>query len=334
MRLNVKDPFLQRFENRCEKIGEGGIFDVPLKYHIITNYKKELKQNLFKSDKKQNSILSKMKNKYNALTIDEYCRIPTINIKPNENEKNMNDISNIINNKSQGLNRIMFNNIKNNNLVKKNINIINKSNNENKKEKILFKNIKIQNNSFPKNQKIIPKINNITQRINKNLNINERFYRPYSLKDYKIIMENYKKEKFGGLGINMNKAWLQRQKIYNKVKIFENSVYQNFNKRMNEYNFKKVETPRKMELMKMNDRIKNSKRFLAQKYGKGVMLNKIREKRKEEKEEIKLLLMLKNQNQYIKNKNRKNIINVYDNVINNKKEDYQAKLLELKSSLL
>lgn len=334
MRLNVKDPFLQRFENRCEKIGEGGIFDVPLKYHIITNYKKEFKQNLSKSDKKQNSIISKMKNKYNALTIDEYSRIPTINIKPNENEKNMNDISNINNNKNFGLNRIIFNNIKNYNLVKKNINIINKSNNENKKEKILLKNIKIHNKSFPRNENHIPKINNISQRINKNIKLNERFYQPYSLKDYKSIMENYKKEKFGGLGINMNKAWLQRQKMYNKVKIFENSVYQNFNKRINEYNFKKVESPRKMELMKMNDRIKNSKRFLAQKYGKGVMLNKIREKRKEEKEEMKLLLMLKNQNQYMKNENRKNIVNDYDNVINNKKENYQAKLLELKSSLL
>ena len=74
----------------------------------------------------------------------------------------------------------------------------------------------------------------------------------------------------------------------------------------------------------------NSKRFLAQKYGKGVMLNKIREKKRKEKEEINMIIRYNN----IKNRNIKNIKNVYNNVISNKKEDYATKLLEIKSSLI
>ena len=147
-------------------------------------------------------------------------------------------------------------------------------------------------------------------------------------------MENYKKEKFGGLGINMNNAWKKRQKLYNKVKNFENSVYKNFNKKINDNSYRRVESPEKSELIKINQQIINSKRFLAQKYGKGLMLNKVREKIKKEKEEMNLFFRYKNQKEYMLKKNRKNIINIYDNVINNNKKNYKLKLLELKSSLI
>ena len=101
------------------------------------------------------------------------------------------------------------------------------------------------------------------------------------------MMEKYKKDKFGGLGMNMNKDWTERQKIYNKVKNFENSIAKNFNKRMKELSIRKKESPQKVESMRKKLKIMNSKRFMAQKYGKGVMLNKIREKKRKEKEEIK-----------------------------------------------
>jgi hypothetical protein len=144
-------------------------------------------------------------------------------------------------------------------------------------------------------------------------------------------MDNYKKDKFGGLGINMNNDWIKRQRLYNKVKNFENSVFKNFNKKINEFNIRKIESPQKAEMMRIKQQIVNSKRFMAQKYGKGIVLNKIREKRRKEEEEYKFFLRYKD---YMKNRSKKNIAKVYDNVINNKKENYQEKLLQLKSSLI
>ena len=315
MKLNIKDPFLNRFNNQCEKIEEGGIFNVPLKKFVITDNEKYKKENLIISNKKQNNIVSKMRNHYNAITLDDYNKIPMINNKKiNEiHEEKNNDINE---------NQILFHNNNNNYISKKN-NI--------RLEKINQKN----NNSFPKNIKYNSLIINDNNKIsNKNIESNERFYRPYSLKDYKNMMENYKKEKFGGLGINMNNAWKKRQKLYNKVKNFENSVYQNFNKKINDNSYRRIESPEKSELIKINQQIINSKRFLAQKYGKGLMLNKVREKIKKEKEEMNLFFRYKNQKEYMLKKNRKNIINIYDNVINNNKKNYKLKLLELKSSLI
>ena len=57
------------------------------------------------------------------------------------------------------------------------------------------------------------------------------------------------------------------------------------------------------------------------------MLNKVREKIKKEKEEMNLFFRYKNQKEYMLKKNRKNIINIYDNVINNNKKNYKLKLL-------
>ena len=148
------------------------------------------------------------------------------------------------------------------------------------------------------------------------------------------MMERFKKNKFGGLGINKDKAWNQRQKMFNKIKKFESSVNEKLNKKINNYNFRRIESPQKVEMMRIKQQIANSKRYMAQKYGKGVMLNKIREKKRKEKEEIELYKRLKYQNDYIKNRNRKNIINIYDNVVNQRKEDYKIRLLQLKSSLI
>ena len=47
MRLKIKDPFLQRFEDRCEKLGEGGIFNLRLKLRALKNdNKKNIEENL------------------------------------------------------------------------------------------------------------------------------------------------------------------------------------------------------------------------------------------------------------------------------------------------
>ena len=325
MNLDIEDPFLKKFEGRIEKIGEGGIFNCRLRSYVVADNKQYFKDNLINSNKQQKSIISKMRNRYNSLTLDEYNKIPMINIKANkyESEKNINE--NLKNDNISEENRITIND--KNSYSKNNI-----SNYENMKEKINFRNMKSHNNSFPKifqRNSIINDINT-NKSITKKITENERFYKPYSLKDYKNMMNDYKQEKFGGLGINMNKEWKERQKMYNRVKLFENSVYHNLNKKIKENSFRKIEEPQIAQMNKIRKQIMNSKRFLAQKYGKGVMLNKIREKKRKEKEEINMILRYND----IKNKNIKNNKIVFNNVINIKKEDYNTKLLELKSSLI
>ena len=93
MSLNIEDPFLKKFEGRCEKIGEGGIFNIRLRSYVVADNKQYYKDNLINSDKQQNNIIYKMKNRYNSLTLDEYNKIPMINIKANkyESEKNINE---------------------------------------------------------------------------------------------------------------------------------------------------------------------------------------------------------------------------------------------------
>ena len=328
MNLDIEDPFLKKFEGRVEKIGEGGIFNCRLRSYVVADNKQYFKDNLINSNKQQKSIISKMRNRYNSLTLDEYNKIPMINIKANkyESEKNINE--NLKNDNISKENRITIDSINDKNSYSKN----NISNYENMKEKINFRNMKSHNNSFPKifqRNSIINDINT-NKSITKKITENERFYKPYSLKDYKNMMNDYKQEKFGGLGINMNKEWKERQKMYNRVKLFENSVYHNLNKKIKENSFRKIEEPQIAQINKIRKQIMNSKRFLAQKYGKGVMLNKIREKKRKEKEEINMILRYND----IKNKNIKNNKIVFNNVINIKKEDYNTKLLELKSSLI
>lgn len=328
MNLDIEDPFLKKFEGRVEKIGEGGIFNCRLRSYVVADNKQYFKDNLINSNKQQKSIISKMRNRYNSLTLDEYNKIPMINIKANkyESEKNINE--NLKNDNISEENRITIDSINDKNSYSKN----NISNYENMKEKINFRNMKSHNNSFPKifqRNSIINDINT-NKSITKKITENERFYKPYSLKDYKNMMNDYKQEKFGGLGINMNKEWKERQKMYNRVKLFENSVYHNLNKKIKENSFRKIEEPQIAQMNKIRKQIMNSKRFLAQKYGKGVMLNKIREKKRKEKEEINMILRYND----IKNKNIKNNKIVFNNVINIKKEDYNTKLLELKSSLI
>ena len=146
MNLDIEDPFLKKFEGRVEKIGEGGIFNCRLRSYVVADNKQYFKDNLINSNKQQKSIISKMRNRYNSLTLDEYNKIPMINIKANkyENEKNINE--NLKNDNISEENKITIDNINDKNSYSKN----NISNYENMKEKINFRNMKSNNNSFPK----------------------------------------------------------------------------------------------------------------------------------------------------------------------------------------
>lgn len=364
--IKQTDPFLKRFEGRYEKIGAGGIKEVTLKNSVEGQFlfknKKDIKENPIINDKKNNKkLFSRMMNQYNILSMKDYQSIPKNNINSNltENTKyqpsNNKDKKNDYNNESNY--KFNRNNI---NIINNNINKISKSIN-NSNNHILNYN---HNNDLEENNanKISPKLNHNNsyptyESINSNNNYsynpsnkfepkqpdvieNERFYKPYSLKEYKNIMENYKNNKFGGLGKNMNKEWKEREKIINKVKKFENSVLKNFNIKVKDFNYKRVESPQKMELIKIGKQIMNSKRFIAQKYGKNVVLNKVRNKRKNDKVDFEKIKELEKEQKYLKlreyeRKQRdEDIFNIYDKVIQEKKDNYMDKLMKLKSSLI
>ena len=105
---------------------------------------------------------------------------------------------------------------------------------------------------------------------------------------------------------------------------------------------KRLPSPQKIELQKIGERIMNSKRYKCFKYGKGVMLNKVRDKiieekrRKAEKERLKKLK--KERNNLVLEQHQENIDKnenyIYQNIIHETPENYEYKLLKLKSSLI
>ena len=360
LKLNKADPFLKRFEGRYEKIGAGGIKNVSLKESIenliLFKKKKDKKENPIIQHKNNQKMFSRMMNQYNILSTDDYKRISQSKNNfdnliedyqiINDYQKNNKIINNNINPINNNINNIKSYNLNNNNniLRYKNNEFQNKNNELNKNNNFPQLN---HNNSYPSYEVINKKSiydNDIDNdyEINEPKGIleNERFYKPYSLKEYKKNMEDFKSNRFGGLGKNMNKEWKQREKIYNKVKKFENSVVKNFNEKVNQFNYKRLQSPQKMELIKIGNQIMNSKRFQAQKYGKGVMLKKVRDKIKQDKIELNNIKLYQEQEKYLKHRELerkqkdKDILNVYDNIINERKDNYMNKLIDLKNSLI
>ena len=374
--LNSVDAFLKKFEGRYEKIGAGGIKEVSLKENVEGQLlfkrekeKKDKEENPISMRKKNNKMFSKMMNQYNILTMGDYKNINSKSINNdilkedfhysasnkysnnnnyeiNSNNYNINNYENNtinISNNNEDIYKINDSNILNN---KKSIHNNYNFNNYSENKRINYSPKLNQNNSFPifestnSNSNYNYRYNNYyEQNSNQNLE-NERLYKPYSLKEYKNIMEDYKNNKFGGLGKNMNNEWKKREKNLNKVKKFENSVIKNFNKKVHEANYKRVQSPQKMELMKIGQQIMNSKRFAAQKYGKKIILKKVREKNQKEKEDINKNKKIEEQakylrhHQYERKQKDENLINIYDNVINEKKNNYMDKLFSLKASLI
>ena len=355
-------------------------FKESIEGQLLIKKEKQMKDNPLSTRKKNQKMFSKMMNQYNLATMEDYKRIPSNKISNvnnadnlnkdyqfqfsnNQNDNNDNDNDNINTyNNNYNKNYIIKNNINDNYNIrnshnlrnKKNIPKINNFNNNYPLKSDNYLSPKLNhNNSYPiydSTNSNYDLNNNNNYVYNKNdyemkkINIieNERFYKPYSLKQYRNIMEDYKNDKFGGLGKNMDKAWKEREKKYNKIKKFENSVEKNFNKKIKEFNYKRIQSPQKMQLMKLGNQIINSKRYAAQKYGKGVMLNKVRDKIKNDKLELTKMKKMKEQEKYLKNRQfeRKqkdeDIVNIYDNVIQQKKDNYNyiEKLMQIKSSLI
>ena len=314
-------------------------------YDDFNNYTKDYTNNYTNNynDYKinnNNNINNRKNNNNSNSNSNSNSNITNNNIINTSKNKNKNEIQN--KGKPSNKNNLIYNNNNNksrNNNNESNINNLNGFINNNNKN---YAPVQLNHsNSYPPYQLIDNDITNNYSELNKENPLkNERFYKPYSLKEYKNIMENYKNDRFGGLGKNMNKDWKEREKMMKKVKKFENSVVKNFNEKINSNNYKRIQSPQKMQLMKIGNQIINSKRYIAQKYGKGVKLNKVRDKKKNDILEMNYMNKIKGLEEYMKRREYErrikdeDIIHMYDNVVHDKRDYYQNKLLALKSSLI
>ena len=207
--------------------------------------------------------------------------------------------------------------------------LINSSINLNKINKI--KNSISLNNyriDYKQNDNFIKKNNNVTKLI-KNTEVynmdNERGYKPHSYKDFKKMMKDYKNNRFGGLGENKKTLdWYQKAKKYKMKKDYSNNVSKN---KIGIKNF--INDSIHEAYVRLQKKNMNSKRYKTIKYGKGVMLNKVRDEiRKQKLKEIEKLEMEKKQYENLQKKQ------LYEQFLAKDKEKYIQNLKKLKESLL
>jgi hypothetical protein len=154
---------------------------------------------------------------------------------------------------------------------------------------------------------------------------NERGYKPHSYKDFKKMMKDYKNNRFGGLGENKKTLdWYQKAKKYKMKKDYSNNVSKN---KIGIKNF--INDSIHEAYVRLQKKNMNSKRYKTIKYGKGVMLNKVRDViRKQRLKEIEQLEMEKKQYEYLQKKQ------LYEQFLARDKEIYIQNLKKLKESLL
>ena len=183
-------------------------------------------------------------------------------------------------------------------------------------------------NNYKQNNDIIKKKNNVIKVV-KNIEVynldNERGYKPHSYKDFKKIMKDYSNNRFGGLGENSKTLeWYQKAKKYKLKKDYSNNISKNKIGIKNFINDSIYEANIKLQMKNIN-----SKRYKTIKYGKGVMLNKVRDViRKQRLKEIEELEMEKKQYENFQKKQ------LYEQFLARDREIYIQNLKKLKESLL
>lgn len=147
----------------------------------------------------------------------------------------------------------------------------------------------------------------------------ERNYVPYSYKDYVSVMRNYKNDKFGGLGANIGtKEWKKKAIKITKMNNYCGHITSN---KMGIYSYIGL-TPNEMNRYLLEKKNQKSSRYKANKYGKSIILRKVKEERVSEKE---IERRLKEDNEEKEPNNSKFEIN---------REEYIMKLNQLKESLI
>ena len=117
-------------------------------------------------------------------------------------------------------------------------------------------------------------------------NYQDRSYVPYTLKDYNKHMNEFKSNRFGGIGDNKGSAdWKNRFIKHNKMITYGNNVFSTY---VNSMLVNKKSPKEEMEMNK-KQQYEKSTWFKTKKYGNGVMLNKLRLQRKMENEQRKML---------------------------------------------
>lgn len=143
----------------------------------------------------------------------------------------------------------------------------------------------------------------------------DRSYVPHTYKEYTQQMNEYKSIKFGGVGDNMGTPdWSRRFMKFQKMNLYGTKIIADHLRKIN-HNRKNPQEEREIELKKQYE---ESTRFKIHKYGKGVMLNKVREQKKLESQRKRMEEEIKRGEEMIKKEEETVIIN--ENITNVEKE--------------
>ena len=169
----------------------------------------------------------------------------------------------------------------------------------------------------------------------KNISIEEDDYfenvgfKPYSLRNYNKIMDNFKKNKFNVLGYNnKNKEYKNREIKLLKRNNYSNNIEKNklgINKKFN------LKSPKEMEKEKLEENNLNSIRFKTNQYGQRIVFNVLNEINQKKRENYEKMLLEKSNEVKIKKSNFYN--KYYNKLIDNNKNEYMNNLSKLKESL-
>ena len=130
-----------------------------------------------------------------------------------------------------------------------------------------------------------------------------------------IIDEEYKSIKFGGVGDNMGTPdWSRRFMKFQKMNLYGTKVVADHLRKIN-HNRKNPQEEREIELKKQYE---ESTRFKIHKYGKGVMLNKVREQKKLDSQRKRMEEEIKHGEEIRKKEEETVVIN--ENITNVEKE--------------
>ena len=336
--IHGTQPFSLYFNNKNDNIVKN--FQNEEEYKGTLNFLDRFKGRIEKIDR--NGVKDLMKRTSEPIN-DQLQSINYINQNNfNNNNSNYNNYKNNLNNYSRNNNSKIIlpkihsfseNNIK---IPTHKSKIVNKSRDKPLNTLIYFPKVNTVDYIYARPNVIKVGVNNKNKKKKKNILIedDDSFenigYQPYSIKDYNKIMEDFKKNKFNGLGYNnKNKEYKNRE-----IKLLKRNNYSN-NIEKNQIRIEqkiRLKSPKEIEKEKLEEKNLNSRRYKANQYGQKIVFNVLNEINQRKRENYEKMLLEKSKEEKIKKSNFYN--KYYNKLIDNNKNEYMNNLSKLKESLI
>ena len=302
--------FLDRFKGRIEKIDRNGIKDLMKRTGEPINDELQPLNSLNQYNDNINSNYNNYRNNFNNYSRNNNSKIilPKLQSFSEYNIKSPIHKSNIMNkNREKPLNTLMyFPKVNTVDYIYARPNVIKVGVSKKKKKK--KKNMSIEEDDS---------IENVG-------------FKPYSIRDYKKIMDDFKKNKFNGLGYNnKNNEYKNREIKLLKRNNYSNNIEKN---KLGINNKFRLKSPKEMEKEQLEENNLNSIRFKTNQYGQRIAFNVLNEINQRKRENYEKMLLEKSNEGKIKKSHFYN--KYYNKLIDNDKNEYMNNLSKLKESLI